>query len=318
MKRGLIFHSIGHFFVDFLCAWLILGRCAGTAHWMYLALFYNFYAFAMQLPLGILADRLGRCRPFALLGAFIAVLALLPLGTWFTAWMAGLGNAAYHVGGGRAVLTERRGYGPLGIFVAPGAVGLMLGSCLRTVPWVGPAAGAGLILAALLAGVWEKRLATALRWDRRLPLLFLVVILRSFVGMTLAAPWKVGLAAAAAAILTAMGKALGGLAADRLGARWAGGVSLLLAGPLFLFPQSATLGLCALTLFNMSMPITLKEAADAMGPGGAFGLLTLALFLGFLPVLFGIRLGADTGAVLAAASGVLLILGTREEVPCIT
>ena len=46
-------------------------------------------------------------------------------------------------------------------------------------------------------------------------------------------------------------------------------------------------GTAAVFLFNMTMPITLWAAARLLPPGLAFGTLTFALFLGFLPVWLG-------------------------------
>ena len=46
-------------------------------------------------------------------------------------------------------------------------------------------------------------------------------------------------------------------------------------------------GLLAVGLINMTMPITLWAAARLLPPGLAFGTLTFALFLGFLPVWLG-------------------------------
>ena len=49
------------------------------------------------------------------------------------------------------------------------------------------------------------------------------------------------------------------------------------------------MGLVSLFLFNMTMPITLYLLAKEMKgmPGFAFGILTFALFIGYLPVLYG-------------------------------
>ena len=65
----------------------------------------------------------------------------------------------------------------------------------------------------------------------------------------------------------------------------------------------------------MSMPITLRGAADALPgmPGFSFGLLTFALFLGFLPTWLGIPGPAEgwflsLGAALSLALMVLVLI----------
>ena len=49
-------YALLHFLVDGVCAWAMLGRLGGG---MEAFLLYNFCAFALQLPLGALLDRLG-------------------------------------------------------------------------------------------------------------------------------------------------------------------------------------------------------------------------------------------------------------------
>ena len=51
--RGL--YALLHFFVDGICAWAMLGRLDADFGGI---LLYNFCAFAMQLPLGAVLDRL--------------------------------------------------------------------------------------------------------------------------------------------------------------------------------------------------------------------------------------------------------------------
>ena len=54
--------SVSHFFIDFLCAWLITHQLIENGSWFFLLFLYNFLAFAAQLPLGILLDALSTRR----------------------------------------------------------------------------------------------------------------------------------------------------------------------------------------------------------------------------------------------------------------
>lgn len=138
----------------------------------------------------------------------------------------------------------------------------------------------------------------------------LVVILRSYVGMAVAFPWKTGFRAGLLAVLMVVGgKAAGGFASARYGMRMTTTVSLGLAGICYLCSAAMLPGLAALFLFNMTMPITLYWLARSMPrmPGFAFGLLTFALFLGFLPTYFGVAAVVD-GPVLGCAGSVLSML----------
>ena len=325
MKHTLPWYALGHFAVDFLCAFLIFGRMSGLLHWTELALVYNFCAFALQMPLGILADRLGRNRLCSVLGGALVLLAAVFSVPWLTAVLAGLGNALYHVGGGRETLLQTRNYGPLGIFVAPGAVGIFLGSLWRDLPLAGIVAGGLLALCALaLLRLSKDEVPSPTVFSPPAPrnlglllALFLVVLLRSLVGMTMVSPWKTGIYVVLGAVLGASGKALGGFAADRFGGKLAGGVSLLLAAALFLFPECPMCGILAGLLFNMSMPITLYALAQTMEgcKGFSFGLLTFALFLGFLPAYFGAS--AISGAAMAVLCliSLFLLLFSLKKLP---
>ena len=138
----------------------------------------------------------------------------------------------------------------------------------------------------------------------------LVVILRSYVGMAVAFPWKTGFRAGLLAVLLVVGgKAAGGFASARYGMRMTTTVSLGLAGICYLCSAAMLPGLAALFLFNMTMPITLYWLVRSMPrmPGFAFGLLTFALFLGFLPTYFGVAAAVD-GPVLGCAGSVLSML----------
>src|SRR5512138_2391302 len=102
-----------------------------------LVLLYNALAFGAQPLVGLAADRAGRPRA-ALLAGLLA--GLLLLGAALLAFeaqprlavaLAGLGSAAFHVGGGALALCATRGRaaGP-GLFAAPGVAGLALGGWL--------------------------------------------------------------------------------------------------------------------------------------------------------------------------------------------
>ena len=139
-------------------------------------------------------------------------------------------------------------------------------------------------------------------------------VLSSFVGSALVMPWK-SEPALLVALTTAvvLGKALGGVVADRFGFGVTGTVSLLASLPLLLFAgASPAAGIAGLLLFNMTMPITLVGIVNAMPerPGFGFGLTCLALIAGALPPLLRVGPTAE-GAVLAtavlASAGVLTV-----------
>lgn len=327
----LVCYSLGHFWVDLACALLLFSRLLDTPEWSLCVLLYNFCAFALQMPIGLCCDRLDRNSAAASLGCLLVALswgaAESPAAA---AVMAGVGNACFHVGGGIDVLnTSGRRGGALGVFVSPGAFGIYVGTLLGragSVPWYIPVAGLAVFgtafLAVDLAGRGTLRsgnvpLELSLRGSEVGALLccILVVALRSYVGMTLNFAWKTGAWALGAVCAVALGKAAGGILGDRLGMARCAAWSLGLSGVLFCLSASPWAGTAAIFLFNMTMPITLWAAAQLLpgGKGFAFGSLTFALFLGFLPVYLGWQLAAGplTYAAGAVLSLILLMLALR-------
>ena len=54
-KRTITIYALGHFLVDFSCAYLLIS--SKPSPWLYVI--YNFCAFALQMPIGLLADLTG-------------------------------------------------------------------------------------------------------------------------------------------------------------------------------------------------------------------------------------------------------------------
>lgn len=311
-------YAAGHFLVDLACAFALFRFVRGTADWPLAVLLYNFFAFAGQMPLGLLADRLGQGRLFAAAGcALTAAAYLLPSAPLCLAVTAGLGNALYHIGGGvdTLALSGNRA-GLLGVFVSPGAFGLFLGTLLgkgSASPLLPPlallAAGAAVLL---LCRRTEGRVLS-IELDRLgaavLAALFLVVCLRSYAGFLFAFPWKTGGWAWVFTACVVLGKTAGGFLYDRLGGPRTAVLSLGLAALLFLLSRTPLPGCLAVLLFNMTMPVTLRAAADLLpgARGFSFGLLTFALFLGFLPAYLALP-GVSAGWVYAALTLLSLAL----------
>lgn len=309
-------YALAHFAVDLGCAYAVFsGSQAGYLGY----LFYNFFAFAMQMPLGLLADRFSKNRWFALSGVLLVLLVCCaPAFGLAGICILGLGNALFHIGGGLDVLNASgHRAAPLGIFVSPGAFGLFIGTLWGNQAFSNLPVLLLLFLCAALILFLPGRKPLPKNAPLAFPgrtlapwaaLLFLVVALRSYGGMAASFPWKTGIWSWLSVAAVVLGKTCGGFLADRLGAKPAAFGSLILAATLFCLGDLALCGVLSLFLFNMTMPITLFALAEAMPgcKGFSFGLLTFALFLGFLPV----YLGAPTigGFAMMAVSLVSLAL----------
>ena len=327
-------YAVAHFFADFACAFFIFRYVVGTANAYVAVLLYNFCAFAMRMPIGVIADRLNKNYLVAALGCVLVGaaygLAALPTPAVI---IIGIGNAMLHIGGGIDVLNiSTRKLSPLGIYAAPGIFGIYFGTMLGTGSGFSALyaplaiiAVAGVIFAVhklqnqthpknatfTLSGTGSPRLLMAIAC------LFFVVCIRSFTGLALDFAWDgINIWGILLLCAAAIGTIGGGFAADRFGLRKIAIFATGFAAVLFLFPMTPPPGIMAVLLFSMTMPITLWAAAKIMpgAKGFAFGLLTVGQFIGFLPVYLGIMVAQDAFlifAVLSVISLVLLWLGLR-------
>lgn len=282
--------SFAHFFVDAGCAATLYSLSEPTLGT--LILLYNTMAFSGQALWGLAADRFRRQKYGTAVSCFmIAVGAFLPLPPLLRTALLGLGNCGFHVGGGTRVLRERgKRAAMLGVFVAPGSVGLVLGILwpgLRT--WL----ALGLLFCGVLIlldqeverTVGEFAPATASGKRLWVPLaLLLTVAVRSYGGFAVATPWKTTVFSTVLSALAVFGgKIAGGLLADRLGVRRLTMLSLPAAAVLLgFFSQWMAPSLLGQFLLNLTMPVTLWLLYQAMpeAPGLSFGLAAAALWPG--------------------------------------
>ncbi|MBQ6076107.1 MAG: hypothetical protein IJK86_08185 [Lachnospiraceae bacterium] len=345
------FYSILHFMTDGLCAFALYSRFAGKERWALYILIYDFCAFVLQMPFGALVDAMKvRLPEKAAKLPFLCALSgavLTAAGAFLHPAVLGVGNALFHVGGGIGTITEDRENrlegAALGIFVAPGAMGLYLGTVIGQLHDGVWNRRALLVIAAvylllflvfgLVAGRREREAEGAGKRDRdtvsvplrktagpaaaAAALCFLVVVLRSYAGFSVVFSWKTGFRAGFVCTLAVvLGKMAGGLLAARFGAERVMTVSLILSALGYLFSNVPAAGVAALFFFNMTMPVTLYLIADRFRglEGFSFGLLTVALFLGVLPTFFGapaLLPGRWLGAAVSLLSLLMLLASVR-------
>ena len=316
--------SAMHFMTDFICAfviysWLTQGRTVDV-------ILYNFCAFVLQMPLGLLADVMKTKGKEDSSVRFITLGALLTMSGLFDTPVRvfGLGNALFHVGGGIITMHKDqensfRGRG-LGSFVAPGALGLFAGAGLAGYGFVQMASvivmtalWICMILAVRNSNPERESFAAELDDAAIVTILvtLMVVIIRSYVGLAVSFGWKQGLLLSLLNVVcVACGKTLGGFTGNRYGYKKTVVVSLLLATVFYAFGSISICGLLAVLLFNMTMPVTLYLLAEKMKhlEGFAFGILTFGLFIGYyVKVTLGI-VPVDPGVIGAVGSRISLVL----------
>ena len=332
-------YSATHFVVDFACAFLMFRTILNTPDWHICVLIYNFCAFAMQMPIGILADRLNRNCVFAIIGCIFTAAAYgisyFPIAA---AIVAGVGNGMFHIGGGIDVLNiSESKAGMLGVFVSPGAFGIYFGTMLgRGTGRLGVIVVLTLVVAAALILTVRRKQGAMYVSNATFSLdggtstsnkakaliavacFFIVVCLRSYAGLAFNFAWKGtrywGVLLVFAVVI---GKTAGGFASDRFGTVRVSIISLTLSALLFLASSFPIAGIAAMFLFNMTMPITLWAVAKVFpgAKGFSFGFLTFGLFLGFLPVYMGAYPPPGSSRLfvaVAVASFLLLPLGLKK------
>lgn len=332
-----------HFIVDFCCVSCVeivstsFGLVPDMKSAFMIVLVYDLVAFLLQAPVGHWLDMDGRNKlhVHALVSLTLVLLGLLlslvpgnfVIVGFAAAIFVALGNALFHCVGGIEVLSESYGLvAPSGVFIATGVLGVFLGGLVScSVPLYVALFGL-LVLGAFLLSLIYKRLSPRVFKYRKLSLskqhiaaallLLLCIGLRSYTGMCLAFPWKIEMTLSVVSVLSVMlGKACGGVLADKFGMKQVGVGSLLLSAVLFLFSyDNAICGILATFLFNMTMAITLFGLADLSDNhyGLAFGSASFAIGLFSVPALLGYKVASATGlCALAVISAIVLFGGLK-------
>jgi len=317
MKRNIRIvttYSIIHLLVDFSCITILTGivlpAVADKNELVLCMLLYNAFAFAFQMPIGLLGDFINKNALLSAFGCILVAASCFVPNIIIICIVAGVGNACFHVGGGIDVLniSDQKAALP-GIFVAPGAMGVFLGvlvvnkgfnkfyliSILMLV--------CAIVLGNLFSAVKNKYNIQNIRpvidfkiSGKTLAMaacLVATVFLRSYMGSVLKYGFKADVTLATLFVVCiVLGKAFGGIIGDRFGWLKTSAITLFTAAILFAFSfKSTAAAMAAILLFNMTMPITLTALANSLkiGKGFAFGLTTFALFLGMIPVAFGLK-----------------------------
>ena len=227
----------------------------------------------------------------------------------------GLGNAFLHEAGAIAttICSEGKLF-PSALFVGGGSFGLIIGQTL------GAAGISHYVLLAIMVVIEALVLITNKLWLTEGPIpkfslvkakeadwviilvAFAVTAVRSFIGYAIPISWKKELwQAFLLFFIMGIGKVVGGYLADRFGAKrvgvWASVLSIpfLLAGN-----QIMWISIIGVFLFSLTMSITFGMLLSVIknNPGLAFGVTTLALFVGMLPVLLFGSFGMTINSIL--------------------
>lgn len=316
-----------HGLVEVVCFSILYDKF-GLGLSVIVALIYDYFAFATQAFVGQL-NSMFRKLDIGSIGVLLMVIsifmtdaedetiALIGIG------VLGLGNAFLHEAGAIAttICSEGKLF-PSALFVGGGSFGLIIGQTL------GAAGISRYVLLALMLIVEALLLMTNKHWLKNIKIpkftlvkedktdwviiaaAFGVTAVRSFIGYAIPISWKKELwQAFLLFFIMGIGKAVGGYLADRFGAKrvgvWASlsSIPFLLAGN-----QIMWISIIGVFLFSLTMSITFGMLLSVIknNPGLAFGVTTLALFIGMLPVVLFGTFGTTINSILV----VILSLGS--------
>ena len=308
-KIIVLIYSFSHFVVDLSCAGFIYNFLVSefgiTTKVSLFILLYDFLAFVLQLPFGILFNNKNKNSFISMVGCFLILIAylfnMIPI---IPIVLIGVGNALFHIGGGIDVLNvSSKKASKIGLYVAPGALGLFIGCSINKLNYPVYLIIILLIFTMLLLGILYRKYNTDINQDdisvfdfkfnKRIIiyLIFLTICIRGYVGFILNYSWKSSFSLSLlAVVMVVLGKAIGGLLADKFGLEKIGFFSLLISSILFILSfKSMIVALISILLFNITMPITLILLSNYLkNYGRAFGINTVALFLGSLLYFVGV------------------------------
>lgn len=298
-------YSLCHFIVDFVCAIFILGKLPYIANtnseFVISVILYNFFAFAFQVPIGYILDKFKTYKYVAIIGfSFIGLCYLVNLNNVFgLATIIGIGNALFHLEGGVNIysISKRKAF-LNGLFVAPGALGIFLGTTFHNELVITYLPIILIIVAiALLSLTQKQEVDKELEKNRKgefnnfsialiIILIGLSIIVRSIGGSAIVYTWKSSfILGLIYTISIVIGKAFGGLLADKFGFLKIALISLICSLICLMLGYNIHIfAYIGILLFNVPMSITLTILENTLSKkiACAVGLNTMFLFIGYL------------------------------------
>lgn len=321
-----------HFAVEVVCFYYLHRLFNDAILWGYAALAYDVLAFMPQSMIGVFVQNHPRI-PVGAIGGVLLVLSLFfclspfPVIYWMGILVLGLGNGCVHIWGAVATMTTAEGrLAPSAVFVAGGSFGVVTGMMMAkagaTFLWPLIFMSAAVVLILFTDSLWngeEENISFSTRFDIAaeqpfgllLLFAFIVVMIRSYVAYGIPTAWNKTVAQTIALYSSmGIGKGLGGILADRVGAKRVALFSSVVSFPfLILGNHLMYVSLTGVLLFSMTMPITLGIIASVLknAPGLAFGVTTIGLLFGVLPTFF---FRIESFSVNAAVLGILTVVAT--------
>lgn len=297
-----------HFVTEVVCFYF-LTYVTKSSNFIWLIPFvYDGLAFVPQAIIGRISDKFSKIN-FSIIGMVLMILAYimyfgLNLNIYIALVSLCIGNAFIHVNGAEVTLKASQGkLSHSSIFVAGGSFGVITGKLLTKINglpfWMIILFSLTLIPYIKLADTFvtdeddcsDFNYVTS-KINPGLIILFaiFVVIVRGYMGYGIPTAWnKTVFQTVLLYVTMGIGKAFGGVLSDAYGIRKTAFFSTFFSIPFLCFGDNIMfVSLIGVMLFSMTMSITLAILVSVLKdtPGLAFGLTTIGLFLGTLPIFF--------------------------------
>lgn len=297
-----------HFIVEIICFYFLSTIFNNILIIWIIPFLYDAFAFVPQSLIGYISDKFPKIN-IGIIGIILLILAILlkqtDINIFIPLLILCMGNAIMHISGAEITLKSSNGcLSHSAIFVAGGSFGVITGKILGSMNisfvWI-------ILLALtmipfhLLAGLYDdnnqNEVCESFNYanDRINPfiviiLAVLVVIIRGYIGYGIPTSWNKNIVESIIFYFTmGLGKALGGILSDAIGFKKVAFISTVISIPFLCFGDSIMIiSLIGIMCFSMTMSLTLGLLVSVLKktPGLAFGLTTIGLFLGTVPIFF--------------------------------
>ena len=330
-----------HFLVDAVCLACVLGVIQEklgrvSPYFLLLIALYNTMAFCTQWLTGLCCDLTGNksythiiyavfLTAGSVMCSFIPVLGV---------FLIGIGNSIFHVAGGKYILEHSGGKSAsLGYFVAPGALGVYIGTCYGDSVWI---FCLFVCLIALLLFLMQKNEDTENIDETKQNMDFSIMKAAGIFCILIciacrAASGSINMGGSSfppylvwlPVLAVFAGKFTGGFIGDRWGIGKVGTLAMLLGALLTVSGNSPALFLAGQFFMNILMALTLWQLLQMLpyAPGLVFGLAASVLYPGSLITLTGepriiFAILSAASVILFAVAQFIIIIEKKKRKQC--
>ena len=314
---GILFFLV-HLSIELVCYTLLYIKFGSNIATL-VVIIYDFFAFVPQAIIGDFHNR-HKSMNIGIIGVLCFVLSLILINSqnqflfYLSLLSLSIGNAILHETGAIATISVSDNHVfPSALFVSGGVFGILLSRFLSianiSIYWLLIPIMFILVVVCLTSKEWCKVDIVYTEFDIVkdvskssfvLIVTLVVVATRSFLGCILPTGWRKTMFDLVLLYFSlGIGKAVGGLLCDIYGYKFVTIISTLVCIPFIILGNyNMLLSLIGILIFSMNMSITYALVLNVykQNPGVAFGITTIGLFIGVLPMFF-VRIGFEMIAV---------------------